>query len=446
MAIVGTASKPGILINREFALLWTGRLLSVLGDNLFETTLIVWIASDLAEGTSWAALTVSGLLAASVVPTFLVGPVAGVFVDRRRSKRRVMIRADAVSALLILLLLPIGGIVPLPFLPEGRLPLGVRLGGIFTIVFLASAVAQFFRPASSVLLRDILPEEAQPRAIGLNQSADSFALLIGPPLAAPLLFAFGPSWALLLNAASFLASIVAVRAIRAVPPALDVAVEASASGVFRELAEGLRFFRQSRVLVTVAVALVIAALGLGALNALDIFFVTENLGVRADYYGIFSAALGAGMLVGAAISSWFATRIGLERLVWSALATLGLLVVAYARLTNFVPGVVAIFLIGAIVPAINVSVGPILLRETPRAFLGRVSGTINPLVSAASILGMLAGGILYGGALQGFHGRVFGLTIGPLDTIFTGVGALCLLGAAYAFVNLRRTAPPATEQ
>jgi len=445
VAIVGTASKPGILINREFALLWTGRLLSVLGDNLFETTLLVWIASDLAKGTSWAALAVSGLLAASVVPIFLVGPVAGVFVDRWRSKRRVMIRADALSALLILLLIPLGGIVPLPFLPEGRLPLGLRLGGIFAVVFLASAVAQFFRPSSSVLLRDILPEEAQPRAIGLNQTADSFALLIGPPLAAPLLFAFGPAWALLLNAASFLASIAVVRAIRTPQPTLDVAVEASASGVVRELADGLRFFRRSRVLVTVAVALVITALGLGALNALDIFFLTENLGVPADYYGIFSAALGAGMLVGAAISGWFATRIGLDRLVWGALALLGLLVAAYARLTSFIPGVVAIFLIGAVVPAINVSVGPILMRETPRAFLGRVSGTINPLVSAAAILGMLAGGILYGGALQGFHGQAFGLEIGPLDTIFTGVGALCLLGAAYAFVNLHRVALPAGE-
>ncbi|MDP9472460.1 MAG: hypothetical protein M3Q71_17625 [Chloroflexota bacterium] len=80
-SIAGTAAKPGVLVNRDFALLWLGHTLSVLGDFLFETTLVVWIASDLAQGQAWASLAVSGLLVASAVPTFVIGPVAGVFVD-----------------------------------------------------------------------------------------------------------------------------------------------------------------------------------------------------------------------------------------------------------------------------------------------------------------------------------------------------------------------------
>jgi len=440
VAIVGTASQPGVLVNRDFALLWAGHGLSVLGDFVFETTLVVWIAAELAPGRSWAPLAVSGLLVASAVPVLVVGPVAGVVVDRWRDKRRVMIRADVLSGLLILALMPAAGIVSLPFLPGGGPPLAVRLGAIFGVVFLASAIAQFLRPSSSVLLRDIVPEPQRPQAMGLNQASTSVALLIGPPLAAPLLFAFGPAWALLINAASFFASALVVRAVRVPPRAEESETTPAPAGIVRELVVGLRFFGRSPVLVTIATSLGIVMLGFGALSALDVFFVTENLGSSAESYGILGAAQGGGMLIGALLAGALASRLGLERTFWGVLGATGLLILGYARLTSFPAAIAVIFLLGMAISAVNVAVGPLLLRVTPREFLGRVSGTINPLIQAASILGILVGGLLYGIVLRGFRWEVLGVRIGPLDTIFTGVGTACLLGAAYARRNLRDAA------
>ncbi len=435
-SIAGTAAKPGVLVNRDFALLWLGHTLSVLGDFLFETTLVVWIASDLAQGQAWVSLAVSGLLVASAVPTFVIGPVAGVFVDRW-DPRPTMLRADALSALLTLALLPAAGLVPLPFLPGGQPPLAWQLGGIYAVVFLASVVAQFFRPAALVLLGDLVPEPQRPRAAGLNQASASLAMLVGPPLAAPLLFAFGAEWALLANAASFVASFLAVLAIRAlrVESARDEAIPPA--HLFRDLAAGLAFFRRSRVLVTVAVSIVIAMLGAGALNALDVFFVSENLGAPAEYYGILGAAQGAGMLLGALLAGAFGARIGLTRLLWGGLLALGGLILIYARLSAFAPAVVVLVGIGVVIPAVNVAVGPIILGATPRAFVGRVSATLNPLANGAAILGVLLGGALYGTALREFRAHVLGVQFGPLDTIFMGVGLLCVFAGLYARANLR---------
>ncbi len=434
--ITGTAAKPGWLINRNFALLWLGHTLSVLGDFLFETTLVVWIADDLAQGQRWASLAVSGLLVASAVPTLVVGPVAGVFVDRWDS-RTTMLRADALSALLTLALLPAAGLMPLPFLPDGQLPLAWRLGAIYAVVFLASAVAQFFRPAALVLLGDLVPEPQRPRAAGLNQTSASLAMLIGPPLAAPLLFAFGAEWALLANAASFVASFLAVRAIKAPQVELARSGAIPPAHVFRDLVEGLAFFRRSQILVTVAVSIVIAMLGAGALNALDVFFVSENLNTPTAYFGILGAAQGAGMLLGALLATAWGARIGPARLLWGGLLALGGVTLIYARLTAFAPAVVVLAGIGVVIPAMSVAVGPIVLRATPRAFVGRVSATLNPLINAASILGALLGGVLYSTVLRGFRADVLGVHFGPLDTIFTGVGLLCLLAGLYAWANLR---------
>ncbi|MDP9470717.1 MAG: hypothetical protein M3Q71_08610 [Chloroflexota bacterium] len=59
------------------------------------------------------------------------------------------------------------------------------------------------------------------------------------------------------------------------------------------------------------------------------------------------------------------------------------------------------------------------------------------MVRAVVHLGALLGGALYGRALRGFRAEVLGVRFGPLDTIFTGVGLLCLLAGLYARANLR---------
>mgnify|MGYP001476158487 CR=1 FL=1 len=98
-----------LLINRNFALLWSGQSLSSLGDVIFEITLTVWIGSELAAGESWAALAVAALLVASAIPVLLVGPIAGALVDRQPDKRRLLLRAELISAALILVFIPAAG-------------------------------------------------------------------------------------------------------------------------------------------------------------------------------------------------------------------------------------------------------------------------------------------------------------------------------------------------
>ena len=85
-----STERPGLLINRNFALLWSGQIISVVGDFVFETTLVLWIVTRIAQGQPWAPLAVSGLLLAASVPVFIIGPLAGVFVDRW-DKRRTML-------------------------------------------------------------------------------------------------------------------------------------------------------------------------------------------------------------------------------------------------------------------------------------------------------------------------------------------------------------------
>src|ERR1051326_1821063 len=185
-----STQKPSLFINRNFALLWTGGTVSVFGDFIFATTLVVWISAFLAVHQPWAPLAVSGVLLATLIPTFACGPIAGVFVDRW-DKRRTMLAMDAIRSILIALLVLTTGIVPLPFLPGGRLPLTGQLAAIYSAVFLASLCALLFSPARMALIGDIVEDPHRAQASGMTQVMQSLALIVAPPLAPILLLATG---------------------------------------------------------------------------------------------------------------------------------------------------------------------------------------------------------------------------------------------------------------
>src|SRR5690242_3166192 len=108
------ARKRGLLINGAFTLLWSGQTVSKLGDIVFDFTLVFWVTTSIARGQTWAPLAVSGIFVATALPTLVVGPIAGVFVDRW-PKRSTMLFMDALRAILVMLLLLATGFLPPPF-------------------------------------------------------------------------------------------------------------------------------------------------------------------------------------------------------------------------------------------------------------------------------------------------------------------------------------------
>lgn len=196
-----------LFINRNFALLWAGQSISVIGDFVFDTTLVLWIGTVVAKNQPWAPLAISGVLLMASVPAFLVGPIAEVFVDRW-DKRRTMLSADLLRTIIVALLLLITGIIPLPFFSPSPL---IQLIATYAVVALVSICAQLFNPAQIALIGDLVPEHKRTQATGLSQIAGNMAYVCGPPIASLLFLAVGMRWAILINASSFFVSFIALR-------------------------------------------------------------------------------------------------------------------------------------------------------------------------------------------------------------------------------------------
>lgn len=414
------------LINHNFTWLSIGQAISNVGDLVYSTTLLIWV---FALGGSAAA--VSGVLAAQYAPVFILGPLAGVFVDRWH-RLHTMLASDLLRALIALL----------PLL----VPQALRLPAIYSSVFLISSISRFFMPARSALTQAIVPEQRQAQAASVGQVTQALAIVIGPALASPLYFLVGPVIALLINAGSFLLSAFCLWQMR-VPGAdllpttfksgpgslaqAEKPVSGGINAVFHEMLAGFSFVQKSRVLALVTILGMIAMFGAGAINSLEIVYVSQRLHANTNLYGYLTAAGGLGALVGAVCAGLLASRISSRAMLAGSLTLIGLGISIYALQTQFVLAVIFCFLISAPQGGIEIGLAPMIMIVTPRRFMGRVQSVLNTAMYAASLLTTL---------LSGFLG-----TLIPVYLVLLGGGILIAVSGIFGWLALPTKVLPAEE-
>ncbi|MFF8606815.1 MFS transporter [Streptomyces sp. NPDC015346] len=429
------------LINRDYTRLWFGQAVSSVGDAVFSTTLVLWVATVLAKDETWAPMAVSGVLMASSAAVLVIGPLAGVFVDRW-DKRALMLRTEVVRGGLVAVLTAVS------FLPADALPAGAWLALVYATVLLLHAAGQFFSPARFAILADLVTGEAdRARAAGIGQATGETAWIIGPPLAAPLLFTAGLQWALLFNALSYAVSYVAIRSIGVRPRTAGTAGPGTPrkpggerpASLRREFADGLRFFARSRFLVALLLLAVIGQFGIGALSTLNVFFTTDNLHADAHLYGYIGMAMGVGGITGALCGGRVVQWLGARRSTWISLLVSGVLLVAYSRQTGFLGGVALLFVFTVPLTVLNTAMAPLLLAAAPAEYRGRVMAVFYPVTKLASMLSAVLSGWLAGSVLLDVAGSVGGIRFGPIDTIFAASGLIVVLSGVFAWIALPDT-------
>ena len=432
--ILRKASRTAF-INRNFSLLWWGQAISSVGDYAWDTALVLWIASFVARNQSWAPLAVSGAILAAAIPQILVGPVAGVFVDRWDKRRTMVIMLGIQCALAALLIIPVTG-TALPDIGKLHIPPIWLLGIAYADIFLLTSCAQFFLPAQLSLIKDIVPDPKQDQAIEMTQAIQGLAVVMGPPVAAGLVFGLGIQWALLLNAITFGLCFWATVAISA-PPSASSLAPGEAGHFSREFAAGVKYVVTHNILRTVLIAEILTWLGFGALESLGYFFITEDLHAPPSSYGWFGGIFGVGAIVGGALVTVFGRRIGLVRVLWVALITSGIFVVLMSHLTSYGLAVVAAFLFGVAATAILISAGPLAIDATEKDFVGRVTAVINPVGRLAALVSVIVAGALVGTVLHNFHANVLFIHFTGVNIVFSGMGLLAVAGGVYARIHLR---------
>src|SRR5215469_60921 len=408
------ANGKSLLINRNFAWLASGQVISNLGDFVFSTTLLIWVYT-----LTHSAAAVSGVLAAQYIPVFLLGPLAGVFVDRW-DRRQTMLISDLIRA----------GAATLPLIA----PASLRLQAIYTSVFLISALGRFFLPAESGVLQVIVAEQQRMRAASIKQATFALSIILGPALASSLYFAVGPVLAILINAVSYLVSAFCLGLLRAPKAALhphafqyDEKAGSGIGGILRELFAGLKFVVITRTVLMVTLMALIAMLGAGALNALNIVFASKNLHMATAFYGVLTAAGGLGGLLGVISAGILSKWISPRQMLSGSAFLIGVGFAIYSFQNWYVAGLIICFLMSIPQGGIPVAFGPLLMGATPKEMMGRVQAVVYTSMSGVSLISV---------ALAASLGQFL-----PVGVILTGCGILIALAGLFGWFAIRERAP-----
>jgi len=396
--IEATPDTPPLLRQPEFLKLWAAQSISQIGDQI--TYLALPLVAVLTLDASAAQM---GLLtAAELMPHLLFSLMAGVWIERRQNRRRLMIVADIVRAGL-LVSVPLAAAFDLLTFPQ-----------LYVVGFVAGSCAVLFDISWATLFVSVVPRRDVVEANSKLNLSRALSFVTGPSAAGFLVQALTAPVTLLVDAFSFIGSALFLGRIRAPEPPVE---EDGRESVLQSLRSGLRFVFGDELIRPELLCTATINLFNFVFHAIFILYATKELGVSP---GVLGLALGAGA-VGGILGALVAVR--LERLIGIGPAfTLGcvlfpLPLVLVPLATG--PELAIAFMLGAAeflsavgVMILDVTGGSLMLLRTPDRLRSRMSGTYRFVNYGVRPLGALVGGGL-------------GTAIGLQTTLWIGViGAL----------------------
>jgi MFS family permease len=358
---------PAPLRRRDFRRLWLAGLISDSGDWLLLISLpiLVFELTGSALHTSFAFLI-------ELVPSVLLGPVAGLLADRW-DRRRLLVGVAITQALALLPLLTVRDRQDLPM--------------VYAVLAIEAVLFTLFGPAKNALLPTLVPADELVSANSLDGLSQNLGRLAGGPLGGLLLAVSGLGVIVAVDTVTF---VIAAVLIASIPSRADARTPQEAQRVRGAFA--------ARPLRTALVIGVLGGLAQGLFLVLFVVWVARELGGGAAETGLLRGIQAVGAIAaGLALAS--ARRMARSAvLVAAGAAAFGVVLVVLWNgplVTTALPVYVALFIAcGAPAMVMNVGLVSLIQEHAPDHARGRVFGVFGAVVEGSTGLGILLAGVL----------------------------------------------------
>jgi len=360
----------------------------------------------------------------TVLPTVLASFFGGTLVDRV-GFRSMSVISDFASA------------VTMALIPLIHFVAGIEFYQLIILVFLGALLDA----PGTTARRSILPDLAKPaamkleRAASINESIQRGSSMAGAPLAGVLIALFSAPTVLWVNAASFVVS--ALLILFAVPKAVTTEEdEGEGDGYFAELAEGLRFIREDRLIRTVIIIVMITNSLDGPLFAVFMPVYASDVLDSSVALGVMIGVFGAFALMGALFFGAVGHRLPRRAMFVTGFLVLGAAMVTFALLPPLWVIVPVMAIAGFAAGPINPLMSTISYERIPEEMRGRVFGAATAGAFVAIPAGMLLGGY----AVEWFG---LGETLSAVAIAYVAVGIAIAINRELRTMDLLREAASA---
>jgi DHA3 family macrolide efflux protein-like MFS transporter len=380
---------------RGFMALWSGQMISTLGTNIVQLTIILWITFMTNDPLM---LGLAGF--AALGSQLALTPIAGVYVDRW-SRKKVIAVSDglqALAALTLIYLFTIG---------EGTVL------NVLIVIAARGGLGAFHDPAVQAIIPIMVPDRWLSRINGLTMLVTGMSFAVAGPIAGFVYLLFGGYLAniLWIDVTTFLVAVVPTVLVF-IPPIIMKKGRAKKRSFRRDFAEGLTFIRRTRGLLTLLSTFTIANFLLVPLLLLLPLYVYQvlaagDIATGAYLYGTLNFFYNLSFLIGAGVMTvWKGFRRNVFGVVGGlALGSIGMMVFPFSTelgtllmpITSQGAVYVAAFgliLAGLVVPVANVSSQTIWQKVVPPEKLGRVYSVRLTLAQMTAPFAMLFSGVM----------------------------------------------------
>ncbi|MCX5715572.1 MAG: MFS transporter, partial [Candidatus Omnitrophica bacterium] len=409
------AKFSDVLKERNFFCLWLGQIISNFGDRLNQMALIGFVSQKAPRST----YELAKLMLFVIIPVFVIGPVAGAYVDRW-NRKHTMIISDILSGILALL-------IPF-FILNFRSSLPV-----YVIVFLMFSMTRFFLPSKMAIIPSIVSKEKLLIANSLSDTTYMIATVLSIGLAGLLIKWAGVLGGFYINAVSFFISAAMLSLIRLkkchvgatyreefklVGKAVESAVRRPKS-VWHEVRDGIAFIMTYPNAKFVMNTLFLLMAGAGAVFCVIIVFIQDKFGTLTSSLGFLGMFTGAGLLLGALIYGRLGHGLDKKKVISASFILGGLGIASFALIVSHVPkyriaGLLCVF-IGLVLSPIITSINTLIHETIPDEKRGRIFSSQEIVIHLAFLLFMFLTSIL-----AEYIDRMWILT--GCGVIFSGVG------------------------
>jgi len=332
------------------------------------------------------------ILSFTIIPVFLIGPVAGVYVDRW-DRRRTLYICDLLRAFLVLL------IPAFLFYSKSIIP-------IYIIIFVVFSIGRFFVPAKLAIVPDLVDGKDLLIANSLVNITGMIAAVLGFGVSGVLVEWLGAKSGFYLNALSLICSGLLIFFIsnKAKSNALNLKelsreiVDVISKSVFQEIKEGILYFiRNKQIRLTASIMFILWA-ALGAVYVVMIVFVQKVLNSATKDLGLLVMFLGLGLFTGSVIYGRFGQRVRHYKIIFSSLALSGIMLIIFTLSINsypyFLTAAVLAFILGNTIAPIMIASNTIIHNASDNEMMGKVFSSLEIVMHLGFILFMFISSLL----------------------------------------------------
>ena len=233
--------------------------------------------------------------------------------------------------------------------------------------------------------------EQMQQGMSFYQTIFAVFMVLGPIVGTFVFESFGINVSIAITGIAFLLSAVALGFL---PKDRKLDESNGDTTLWEEMKSGIKYVLQKRDLSLLGLCFMGAGLGLGFIQPLGIFLITERLGLPKENLQWLLMSNGVGMILGGAVIMMFAKNVAPQRLLTFGMLSNAIGIAIVGLSTNLWLTLAVEFFIGFMMPCIHIGINTWIIQSTEAAFIGRVNGILSPLFTGSMVVTMSMAGIL----------------------------------------------------